>query len=152
MRVGLAMGNNLAHCRIETDPGRDGEIRLGSVVAEASPPAETSNGLVVSPGNSFPLVKRRFPALDCFVHTPIFYHLPNHNSTVYLMHQMKLGQLLSTYMSAHALSTRDLAREIGCDHSTIHRIIRGEPCRMDILLQILVWILNPTKNNTAAKV
>jgi len=56
---------------------------------------------------------------------------------------MRLGQLLENYMRENKLSTRQLALEVGCDHCTIHRIIKGEAVRLDILLQLMVWLLNP---------
>ncbi len=50
-------------------------------------------------------------------------------------------------MSQHSLSLRDMAKEIGCDHSTVHRVVRGEPCRMDMLLLILVWLIGKDVNH-----
>jgi plasmid maintenance system antidote protein VapI len=58
---------------------------------------------------------------------------------------MKLGELLRQYMAANKISTRQLAVQIGVDHTTVHRIITGQSVRLDVLMHFLIWLLNPTK-------
>jgi hypothetical protein len=53
---------------------------------------------------------------------------------------MKLGTMISNYMQEKQLSFRELAHEIGCDPTTLHRMVRGAPCRMDLILKILCWL------------
>lgn len=56
---------------------------------------------------------------------------------------MKLGKLLSAYMAQEGLTLRALAAQVGTDHSTLHRLIHGLPCRMDTLTKILAWLSKP---------
>jgi len=53
---------------------------------------------------------------------------------------MKLGELLEAYMKVNGLSYRTVAREIGCDHSTLHRLIHGEPVRMSVFNKLMNWL------------
>lgn len=58
---------------------------------------------------------------------------------------MKLGELVNAYMKENHLSLRAIAADIGVDHSTIHRMIQGEPVRMDVLCKLMAWLVAPTK-------
>jgi plasmid maintenance system antidote protein VapI len=58
---------------------------------------------------------------------------------------MKLGELLSGYMRDHQLSTRQLAAQIGCNHTTIHRMLHGQSVRLHILLLLIAWLLSDQK-------
>jgi hypothetical protein len=54
---------------------------------------------------------------------------------------MKLGKVISAYMLNNGYSLREMATAIECDHTTLHRLVRGEPCRMDTLMKVLVWLI-----------
>jgi len=43
-------------------------------------------------------------------------------------------------MKVNGLSYRTVAREIGCDHSTLHRLIHGEPVRMGVFNKLMIWL------------
>jgi len=58
---------------------------------------------------------------------------------------MKLGSLIEDHMTKRGLTLRQLAREIQCDHTTLHRLIQGEPCRMDTLTKVMIWLCKPAK-------
>lgn len=55
---------------------------------------------------------------------------------------MNLGDCIEAYLKEQKMSYRQLASEIGCDHSTLHRMARGEPVRVDTLIRLLVWMLS----------
>ena len=56
---------------------------------------------------------------------------------------MKLGSLIKAYMEKNSLSLRELAKEIDCHHATLHRLVCGQPVRMDVFSKILTWIVKP---------
>jgi predicted transcriptional regulator len=58
---------------------------------------------------------------------------------------MKLGDMLQLYMQQRNLSFRDVGKQIGCDHSTVHRMVQGEPVRVDVLIKFIAWLLAPDK-------
>jgi predicted transcriptional regulator len=53
---------------------------------------------------------------------------------------MKIGKLLTAYMAGNNYSIRVMAKEIGIDPTTLHRLLRGLPCRVETLAQIFYWI------------
>lgn len=53
---------------------------------------------------------------------------------------MKLGKLINAYMTNNGYTLRSLAEEIGCDHTTLHRLVQEKPCRLDTLTKILIWL------------
>jgi hypothetical protein len=54
---------------------------------------------------------------------------------------MKLGEMIQLYMVQKNLSLRDVGSQIGCDHTTVHRMVMGEPVRVEILIKLIVWLL-----------
>jgi DNA-binding Xre family transcriptional regulator len=55
---------------------------------------------------------------------------------------MRLCQLLDLWMSSSKISVRDMAREIGLDHTVLHRFRHGEDCTNQTLAKILKWALS----------
>lgn len=60
---------------------------------------------------------------------------------------MKLGILLADHIAVRQTSLRALAKEIGCDHTTLHRLVRDEPCRMDTFTKVMIWLTKPTNGD-----
>lgn len=60
---------------------------------------------------------------------------------------MKLGEILETYRKAKGLSVRALAKQIGCEHTGLHRLLRREYASLDshTLLQIVNWSVEVRK-------
>lgn len=56
---------------------------------------------------------------------------------------MKLGLLLKSYMKERGLSLRDIAVQIGCDHSTVRRLCQGHAVRMEVLYKFHTWLMKP---------
>lgn len=49
------------------------------------------------------------------------------------------AELKSARLSRH-LTIRDLAREVGCDHTVIFRLERSTPVAVEHLLSLLLWL------------
>jgi transcriptional regulator with XRE-family HTH domain len=47
---------------------------------------------------------------------------------------------LKTARLARELTIRDLAREVGCDHTVIFRLERSTPVAVEHLLSLLLWL------------
>lgn len=49
------------------------------------------------------------------------------------------GELRSARLARH-FTIRDLAREVGCDHTVIFRLERSTPVAVEHLLSLLLWL------------
>lgn len=58
---------------------------------------------------------------------------------------MKLGTLLECYMKTRGLSLREVGKEMGINHTTVRRIIQGEPVGGEIIHKFYLWLLQPDK-------
>ncbi len=54
---------------------------------------------------------------------------------------MRLSELLDLWMKNHKVSVRVLAKELGMDHTVLHRFRHGEDCTNRTLAKVLVWAL-----------
>jgi hypothetical protein len=64
---------------------------------------------------------------------------------------MRLCQLLDLWMSSKKITVRDMAREIGLDHTVLHQFRHGGDCRNQTMAKILIWALsNPPGAKEAA--
>ena len=61
-----------------------------------------------------------------------------------IMGAMKLGSLIKAYMDQQQLSVREMAREIGCSHTTLFRLMKGYPVRPEQVHRVYTWLLQPT--------
>ena len=58
---------------------------------------------------------------------------------------MRLGYVIADYRWANRIGVRDLAKQIGCSHSTLNRFERGDNCDADTLIKILGWLMAEAK-------
>ena len=58
---------------------------------------------------------------------------------------MQLSELIDAWMRQRKIPVRELARQIGMDHTTLHRFRHGEECSNHNLVRILLWALSPKK-------
>jgi hypothetical protein len=54
---------------------------------------------------------------------------------------MRLSELLDLWMKHREITVREAAKEIGVDHTVLHRFRHGEHCTSQTLGKILVWLL-----------
>lgn len=60
---------------------------------------------------------------------------------------MKLGTVIKGYMWANHITGRELAKELGLDHTLLHRFINGENTSSTALAKILTWLLSEEKES-----
>ncbi len=61
---------------------------------------------------------------------------------------MKLGQVLEAYRKEQALTYRELAKEIGMDHTLLFRISQKNELNTGSVLLLLNWLLASNKNKS----
>lgn len=54
---------------------------------------------------------------------------------------MRLCQMLDYWMREKGTTVRSLAKEIGVDHTVLHRFRHGEDCNSKTLARIISWAL-----------
>lgn len=54
---------------------------------------------------------------------------------------MKLGKLLQAYRFQEKISVRQMAKEIGVDHTSLWRFEQGESPKHKLFIAILKWAL-----------
>ena len=55
---------------------------------------------------------------------------------------MRLSELLDLWMRHHEITVRQMAKEIGIDHTVLHRFRHGEDCTNQTMAKILMWVLS----------
>ncbi len=65
---------------------------------------------------------------------------------------MILANLIQAYQEKNKLGLRKICKQIGCDHTTLFRVIRGQQVYSDIYVQILRWILSDAITKPATKI
>ena len=61
---------------------------------------------------------------------------------------MKLGLVLEAYRKEQALTYRELAKEIGMDHTLLFRISQKNELNSCSILILLQWLLGSNKNKS----
>lgn len=56
---------------------------------------------------------------------------------------MRLSELLDQWMACNKVTVRALAKEIGVDHTVLHRFRHGEDCNSKTLARIIAWAMQP---------
>jgi helix-turn-helix protein len=60
---------------------------------------------------------------------------------------IKLGKILNSYRLAEKIPLRDLAREIGIDHTVLAKFENGRATKEATLAKIFVWLLSQTSSD-----
>jgi len=64
---------------------------------------------------------------------------------------MKLGEVLEAYREKRGLTYRELAREIGVEHTGLFRLANKPGLEAAQALKLANWLLAPNKNGSRTK-
>lgn len=58
---------------------------------------------------------------------------------------MRLGKVLADYATANRITIRELAKSIGCNHTTLWRPMEGKSIETSTMAAVMRWLFSEAK-------